>query len=61
MYRIENIGREFTAKTRQGLQESLNAAEREGWEFHSVFGVTERTCIFNKLETYYMVLRRRDA
>jgi hypothetical protein len=60
LYRIDNIGREFSRKGREALETNLNAAEREGWEFHSVFSVTESTCLgLSKLETYYMVLRKR--
>lgn len=59
MYRIENIGRAFNAKSREQLQERLNAAEQEGWEFHSVFSVSESTCLGQSSETLYMVLKRR--
>ncbi len=59
MYRIENIGRAFNSKSREQLQETLNAAEQEGWEFHSVFSVSESTCLGQSSETLYMVLRHR--
>lgn len=59
LYRIENIGRAFNAKSRDQLQQTLNAAEQEGWEFHSVFSVSESTCMGQSSETLYMVLKRR--
>jgi hypothetical protein len=59
MYRIESIGRVFTNKTRQGLEERLTTEANQGWYFHSVFSVTETTCAgFQKYNTYYMVLTR---
>jgi hypothetical protein len=59
MYRIENIGRVFTNKTRDELQKRLTTEARQGWYFHSVFSVTETACFgFQKMNTYYMVLTR---
>lgn len=59
MYRIESIGRIFTAKTREQLEQRLNAEGQNGWYFHSVFSVTETSCFgFQKMNTYYMVLTR---
>jgi hypothetical protein len=59
MYRIENIGRVFTNKTREELEKRLTAEAQQGWYFHSVFSVTETSCFgFQKLNTYYMVLTR---
>jgi hypothetical protein len=62
MYRIENIGRVFTNKTREGLEAQLTAEAQQGWYFHSVFSVTETSCFgFQKMNTYYMVLTRVQA
>jgi len=59
MYNIESIGRVFTTKTREELENSLNREARDGWYFHSVFSVTETSCFgFQKMNTYYMVLTR---
>jgi hypothetical protein len=60
-YQIINVGRVFTEKTRESLTQNLNAYEQQGWEFHSVFAVTERTgCLgTNTAETLYMVLKAR--
>jgi hypothetical protein len=59
MYNIESIGRVFTTKTREQLENRLNAEALDGWYFHSVFGVTETSCFgFQKMNTYYMVLTR---
>lgn len=59
MYRIESIGRVFTTKTREQLEQRLNAEGSSGWYFHSVFSVTETSCFgFQKVSTYYMVLTR---
>jgi hypothetical protein len=59
MYRIENIGRVFTNKTREHLENQLTAEAESGWYFHSVFGVTETSCFgLQKANTYYMVLTR---
>jgi hypothetical protein len=44
MYRIESIGRVFTNKTREQLEQRLTAEAEEGWYFHSVFSVTETSC-----------------
>ena len=58
-YNIESIGRVFTTKTREQLENRLNAEARDGWYFHSVFSVTETSCFgFQKVNTYYMVLTR---
>lgn len=57
-YRIANIGMQFTNKTRQTLETQLNDASNQGWELDTVFGVEEKTCIFQTVQTYYMVLRR---
>jgi phenylacetate-coenzyme A ligase PaaK-like adenylate-forming protein len=61
-YQIVNVGKVFSEKTRQALTEQLNAQEQQGWEFHSVFGVTERTgCLGGSTsETLYMVLKARN-
>ncbi len=62
MYHIESIGRVFTNKTREQLQERLSAQAAEGWYFHSVFSVTETSCAgLQKYNTYYMVLTREQA
>lgn len=55
------IGRVFNDKTRAALTESLDAYEREGWQFHSVFGVTEQKgCLGStNVETLYMVLESK--
>jgi hypothetical protein len=59
VYNIESIGRVFTAKTREQLENRLNIEARDGWYFHSVFSVTETSCFgFQKMNTYYMVLTR---
>ncbi len=60
-YHIVNVGRVFTDKTRDNLTQQLNQFEQQGWEFHSVFAVTERTgCMgTNTAETLYMVLKSR--
>jgi len=59
VYNIVSIGRVFTAKTREQLENRLNAEARDGWYFHSVFSVTETSCFgFQKMSTYYMVLTR---
>jgi len=59
VYNIVSIGRVFTAKTREQLENRLNAEARDGWYFHSVFSVTETSCFgFQKMSTYYMVLAR---
>jgi hypothetical protein len=60
-YHIVSIGKVFTDKTREALTQQLNAHEEQGWEFHSVFGVSERTgCLgTNTSETLYMVLKSR--
>lgn len=60
-YQIVSIGRVFTDKTREALSQQLNGYEQQGWEFHSVFGVTERTgCMGNSTsENLYMVLQSR--
>lgn len=56
MYRVENIGSQFTPKTREALEQRLNREADEGWYFHSVFAVTEQTCLGQRSSTYYMVL-----
>lgn len=60
MYRIENIGRVFTNKTREELQKRLSAEAAQGWYFHSVFAVSEKVGCFGSqtVNTYYMVLTR---
>jgi hypothetical protein len=59
MYRVESIGRVFSNKTREQLEQRLTAEAAEGWYFHSVFSVTETSCAgFQKYSTYYMVLTR---
>jgi hypothetical protein len=61
MYRVESIGRIFTNKTREQLQERLTAEAAQGWYFHSVFSVTETSCAgMQKYNTYYMVLTREQ-
>jgi hypothetical protein len=60
-YQIVSIGRVFDNKSREGLIAQLNQFEQQGWEFHSVFGVSERSgCMGqNSAETLYMVLKSR--
>jgi hypothetical protein len=60
-YQVIPIGRVFNDKSRANLIESLNQYERDGWKFHSVFGVGEQTgCLGqNTTETLYMVLERK--
>ena len=59
VYNIESIGRVFTTKTREQLENRLNLEAQDGWYFHSVFSVTETSCFgFQKMNTYYMVLTR---
>jgi hypothetical protein len=57
-YQVIPIGRVFNDKSRAELVTSLNSYEREGWKFHSVFGVSEQSgCLGqNTAETLYMVL-----
>ena len=60
-YQVIPIGRVFNDKSRAQLIENLNGYEREGWEFHSVFGVSEQSgCLGqNTTETLYMVLENK--
>ena len=60
-YQIVNVGRVFTDKGREALTQQLNQYEQQGWEFHSVFAVNERTgCMGqNAAETIYMVFKSR--
>jgi hypothetical protein len=60
-YQVVPIGRVFNDKSRANLIESLNQYERDGWKFHSVFGVGEQSgCLGqNTTETLYMVLERK--
>jgi hypothetical protein len=60
-YKVISIGRVFNDKTRANLIESMNQFEREGWKFHSVFGVGEQSgCLGqNTVETLYMVLESK--
>jgi hypothetical protein len=55
------IGKSFNDKSRAGLVQAMNEAEREGWRFHSVFGVTEsKGCLGStNVETLYMVLESK--
>jgi hypothetical protein len=57
-YQVVPIGKNFNDKSRVGLAQAMNDAEREGWRFHSVFGVTEsKGCLITQeVETLYMVL-----
>lgn len=59
-YRIENVGASFTDKTRQALESRLNILSKEGWKVDTVFSVEERSCLWQKYSTYYMILRRDD-
>lgn len=62
MYRVESIGAQFSKGAREALQERLNQLEREGWELHSTFGVTETSCLgFSRSQSNFMILRNRDA
>ena len=61
MYRIENIGREFTRTSQKALEGRLNSFEDEGWALDTVFAVTQRTCLIFKSETYFMVLRHAGS
>jgi hypothetical protein len=59
VYNIVSIGRIFTTKTREQLENRLNLEAQDGWYFHSVFSVTETSCFgFQKMNTYYMVLTK---
>jgi hypothetical protein len=58
-YRIVPIGKEFTAKSVQALEQRLNTDWQQGWEFVFVFPVVQRTCIFIRNETYLLVLRSK--
>lgn len=58
-YKVVPIGKEFTPKAIQALEERIAQDELAGWEFVFAFPVTQRTCIFMRSETYLMVLRKR--
>lgn len=60
-YQVIPIGRVFDDKSRAALVESLNNYERDGWEFHSVFGVSEKSgCLGQDTkETLYMVMESK--
>jgi hypothetical protein len=60
-YQVVPIGKSFNDKSRAGLVQAMNEAEREGWRFHSVFGVTEsKGCLGStNVETLYMVLESK--
>jgi hypothetical protein len=51
----------FNDKSRAALIEHLNTYEQQGWEFHSVFGVSEQKgCLGSTTsETLYMVLESK--
>jgi len=60
-YQVVSIGRVFNEKTRAQLIENMNSHEQQGWQFHSVFGVSERSgCMGqNTVETLYMVFESK--
>jgi len=60
-YQVIPIGRVFNDKSRATLIESLDAYERDGWQFHSVFAVSEQSgCLGgSSSETLYMVLESK--
>lgn len=58
-YQVVSIGRVFNEKSRQALIDQMNHWENHGWDYHSVFAVSERTgCLgTNTAETLYMVMK----
>ncbi|MDX6622699.1 MAG: hypothetical protein QOE75_631 [Solirubrobacterales bacterium] len=60
-YQIVSIGRVFNDKTRAQLMENMNQHEQQGWQFHSVFAVSEQTGCMGQTtkETLYMVLESK--
>lgn len=60
-YAVISIGREFSTRGLQALQERLNQLEGEGWEFVFAFPVTHTSCLFIRQETYLAVLRTRPS
>lgn len=62
-YQVVSIGRVFNEKSRQALIDQMNHWENHGWEYHSVFAVSERTgCLgTNTAETLYMVMKYKGT
>lgn len=60
-YQVVSIGRVFNDKARAQLIANMNQHEQQGWRFHSVFAVSEKTgCMGqNTVETLYMVLESK--
>lgn len=59
-YQVINVGKVFSSKGSEQFSGTLNQHESQGWQFHSIFAVTERTgCLGTQSsETLYMVLKR---